>query len=156
MNIKLIAIGNRMPAWVNEGYREYARRLPRECRLNLTEIPLGQRVKSKTVERAVAEEGKRMLAELSAGEHVIALDVKGRSWSTEQLAGQFQQWMQEGRGISLLIGGPDGLSGPCLERAQQRWSLSPLTLPHALVRVLLAEQLYRAWTVMVGHPYHRA
>jgi len=156
MNISLIAIGTRMPEWVNEGYREYARRLPRECRLKLTEIPLGQRARSKTVERAVAEEGKRMLAEISPGEHVIALDVKGRNWSTEQLAVQFQQWMLEGRGISLLVGGPDGLSAPCLERAQQRWSLSPLTLPHALVRVLLAEQLYRAWTVTVGHPYHRA
>jgi 23S rRNA (pseudouridine1915-N3)-methyltransferase len=156
MNISLIAIGTRMPAWVNEGYREYARRLPRECRLKLTEIPLGQRARSKTVERAVAEEGKRMLAEISPGEHVIALDVKGRNWSTEQLAVQFQQWMLAGRGISLLVGGPDGLSAPCLERAQQRWSLSPLTLPHALVRVLLAEQLYRAWTVTVGHPYHRA
>ena len=156
MNISLIAIGTRMPAWVNEGYREYARRLPRECRLKLTEIPLGQRARSKTVERAVAEEGKRMLAEISPGEHVIALDVKGRNWSTEQLAVQFQQWMLAGSGISLLVGGPDGLSAPCLERAQQRWSLSPLTLPHALVRVLLAEQLYRAWTVTVGHPYHRA
>jgi 23S rRNA (pseudouridine1915-N3)-methyltransferase len=156
MNISLIAIGTRMPEWVNEGYREYARRLPRECRLKLTEIPLGQRARSKTVERAVAEEGKRMLAEISPGEHVIALDVKGRNWSTEQLAVQFQQWMLAGRGISLLVGGPDGLSAPCLERAQQRWSLSPLTLPHALVRVLLAEQLYRAWTLTVGHPYHRA
>jgi len=156
MNISLIAIGTRMPEWVNEGYREYVRRLPRECRLKLTEIPLGQRARSKTVERAVAEEGKRMLAEISPGEHVIALDVKGRNWSTEQLAVQFQQWMLAGRGISLLVGGPDGLSAPCLERAQQRWSLSPLTLPHALVRVLLAEQLYRAWTVTVGHPYHRA
>ena len=156
MKLSLIAIGTRMPEWVNEGYREYARRLPRECRLKLTEIPLGQRARSKTVERAVAEEGKRMLAEISPGEHVIALDVKGRNWSTEQLAVQFQQWMLAGRGISLLVGGPDGLSAPCLERAQQRWSLSPLTLPHALVRVLLAEQLYRAWTVTVGHPYHRA
>ena len=145
-----------MPVWVNEGYREYARRLPRECRLKLTEIPLGQRTRSKTVQRAVAEEGNRMLAEISPGENVIALDIKGRSWSTEQLAGEFQQWMQGGRGINLLVGGPDGLSATCLERAQQRWSLSPLTLPHPLVRVLLAEQLYRAWTVMVGHPYHRA
>ena len=145
-----------MPVWVNEGYREYARRLPRECRLKLTEIPLGQRTRSKTAQRAVAEEGKRMLAEVSHGEHVIALDVNGRSWSTEQLAGQFQQWTQGRRDINLLVGGPDGLSATCLERAQQRWSLSPLTLPHPLVRVLLAEQLYRAWTVMVGHPYHRA
>ena len=145
-----------MPAWVNEGYREYARRLPRECRLDLTEIPPGQRARSGNVERAVAEEGKRMLAELATGEHVIALDVEGHSWSTEQLASEFQRWMQRGRVIKLLVGGPDGLSAPCLDRAQQCWSLSPLTLPHTLVRVLVAEQLYRAWTVTVGHPYHRA
>jgi 23S rRNA (pseudouridine1915-N3)-methyltransferase len=97
-----------------------------------------------------------MLAEISPGQHVIALDVKGRSWTTEQLAGQLQRWLQDGRDVSLLVGGPDGLFAPCLEHAQQCWSLSPLTLPHALVRVLLAEQLYRAWTVTVGHPYHRA
>ena len=145
-----------MPAWVNEGYREYARRFPRECRLELTEIPPGQRARSGNVERAVAEEGKRMLAAVSADEHVIALDVKGRSWSTEQLASQFRQWMQDGGVIKLLVGGPDGLSVPCLERAQQHWSLSPLTLPHTLVRILIAEQLYRAWTVSIGHPYHRA
>jgi 23S rRNA (pseudouridine1915-N3)-methyltransferase len=156
MNINLIAVGTRMPAWVKEGYQEYARRLPRECRLNLTEIRLGQRGGSKNPERAVAEEGKRMLAEIAPGQHVIALDVKGHSWTTEQLAGQLQRWLQDGRDVSLLVGGPDGLFAPCLERAQQCWSLSPLTLPHALVRVLLAEQLYRAWTVTVGHPYHRA
>ncbi len=156
MNINLIAVGTRMPAWVNEGYREYARRFPRECRLKLTEIPSGQRVRSGTVERAVSEEGKRMLAELVPRQRVIALDVNGRSWSTAQLAGQFGQWMQQGQDVSLLVGGPDGLSLSCLERAEQRWSLSPLTLPHPLVRVVLAEQLYRAWTIMVGHPYHRA
>ncbi len=156
MNINLIAVGTRMPAWVNEGYREYARRFPRECRLKLTEIPSGQRVRSGTVERAVSEEGKRMLAELVPRQRVIALDVNGRSWSTAQLAGQFHQWMQQGQDVSLLVGGPDGLSLSCLERAEQRWSLSPLTLPHPLVRVVLAEQLYRAWTIMVGHPYHRA
>ncbi len=156
MNINLIAVGTRMPAWVNEGYREYARRFPRECRLKLTEIPSGQRVRSGTVERAVSEEGKRMLAELVPRQRVIALDVNGRSWSTPQLAGQFHQWMQQGQDVSLLVGGPDGLSLSCLERAEQRWSLSPLTLPHPLVRVVLAEQLYRAWTIMVGHPYHRA
>ena len=156
MRISLIAVGNRMPAWVNEGYREYARRLPHECRLELTEIPSGQRPRSGNVDRAVVEEGKRMLAEVSTGEHVIALDVKGRSWSTDQLASQFQRWMQDGLVIKLLVGGPDGLSASCLERAQQRWSLSPLTLPHALVRILVAEQLYRAWTMSIGHPYHRA
>jgi 23S rRNA (pseudouridine1915-N3)-methyltransferase len=156
MNINLIAVGTRMPAWVNDGYREYARRLPRECSLSLTEIPLGQRAKSSAVERAIAEEGARMLAAIPANQRVIALDVKGRSWSTEQLAGQLGLWMQDGRNVSLLVGGPDGLSADCLVRAEQRWSLSPLTLPHPLVRVLLAEQLYRAWTVTTGHPYHRA
>ncbi len=156
MNINLIAIGTRVPSWVREGYQEYARRLPRECRLNLTEIPAAQRSASRNADRAVAEEGKRMLAAISPGQHVIALEVGGRSWSTEQLAVQLQHWLMDGRDVSLLVGGPDGLFAPCLERAQQRWSLSPLTLPHALVRILLAEQLYRAWTMTLGHPYHRA
>ncbi len=156
MDINLIAVGTRMPAWVNDAYQQYARRLPRECRLNLTEISLGQRSKSGAVERAVAEEGKRMLAAISSDRHVVALDIDGDSWSTEQLSRQLESWMRDGRNISLLVGGPDGLSRPCLDRAQQRWSLSPLTLPHPLVRVLLAEQLYRAWSVTSGHPYHRS
>jgi 23S rRNA (pseudouridine1915-N3)-methyltransferase len=155
MQINLIAVGTRMPSWVDDGYREYARRLPRECRLNLTEIALGQRAKSKPPDSAVSEEGKRMLAAIPSDQRVIALDVKGSGWSTGQLATQLQRWMQDGRDVSLLVGGPDGLSRACLERAEQRWSLSPLTLPHALVRVLLAEQIYRAWTISTGHPYHR-
>lgn len=145
-----------MPAWVGEGYKEYARRLPRECGLVLKEVPLAHRSKSQPVERAVNEEGKRMLAVLSDRQQVIALDVKGRNWSTEQLAQQMDNWMQDGRDISLLVGGPDGLAAECLQRAGQTWSLSPLTLPHPLVRVLLAEQLYRAWSLNSGHPYHRA
>jgi 23S rRNA (pseudouridine1915-N3)-methyltransferase len=156
MDINLIAVGTRMPAWVQDGYNEYARRLPRECSLRLAEVSLGKRTRSRPVEGAVAEEGKRMLASLSPGDRVIALDVKGRNWSTEQLADQLQSWMQEGRDVSLLVGGPDGLSASCLELAEHRWSLSPLTLPHPLVRILLAEQLYRAWTVTTGHPYHRS
>ena len=99
---------------------------------------------------------KRMLAAISSAQHVIALDINGQSWSTEQLSRKLESWLQEGRNISLLVGGPDGLARPCLERAQQSWSLSPLTLPHPLVRVLLAEQLYRAWSVISGHPYHRS
>ena len=156
MDIKLIAVGTRMPAWVTEGYREYARRLPHECTLHLTEIPLGQRSRSASVARAVAEEGRRILAATAAGQHVIALDVGGRSWSTAQLAEQLASWLQDGRDVALLVGGPDGLAADCLQRAEQRWSLSPLTLPHPLVRVLLAEQLYRAWSMISGHPYHRA
>ena len=156
MDIKLIAVGTRMPAWVSEGYREYARRLPRECSLSLTEIPLGQRSRSGSVQRAVGEEGRRMLAATGAGRRVIALDIGGRSWSTGQLAEQLALWLQDGRDIALLVGGPDGLAPDCLQRAEQRWSLSPLTLPHPLVRVMLAEQLYRAWSIISGHPYHRA
>lgn len=156
MQINLITVGTRMPNWVDEGYREYARRMPRECSLVLNEIPLAQRSKSQAVERAVKDEGKRMLAALSERQLVVALDVKGRSWSTEQLAQQLDGWMQDGRDISLLVGGPDGLATECLQRAGQTWSLSALTLPHPLVRVLLAEQLYRAWSLNSGHPYHRA
>ncbi|MDT8388740.1 MAG: 23S rRNA (pseudouridine(1915)-N(3))-methyltransferase RlmH [Thiogranum sp.] len=156
MEINLIAVGTRMPAWVEEGYREYARRMPRECSLALTEIPLAQRSKSTPVARAMASEGQRMLDAVGADRRVIALDVKGAGWSTEQLAAQLQAWLQDGRNLALLVGGPDGLAPACLARAEQRWSLSPLTLPHPLVRVLLAEQLYRAWTVNSGHPYHRA
>ena len=156
MQINLVAVGTRMPAWVNDGYQEYARRLPHECVLKLTEIPLAQRARATPVARAVAEEGKRMLAAVAPQQLAVALDVKGRAWSTEQLAEQLQSWMQDGRNLSLLVGGPDGLAPACLERAEQRWSLSTLTLPHPLVRVLLAEQLYRAWTVLNGHPYHRS
>lgn len=145
-----------MPSWVNEGYQEYARRLPRECRLKLTEIPLGQRARSTPVERAVNEEGKRMLAATAPSQRVIAMDVQGRCWSTDQLSDALASWLQDGRDVSLLVGGPDGLSSACLERAELRWSLSALTLPHPLVRVLLAEQLYRAWTVISNHPYHRS
>jgi len=156
MQIRLIAAGSRMPGWVSEGFREYARRMPRECALALTEIPLGRRGKSQPVERAIDEEGRRMLSAVGERQRVIAMDVAGRGWSTEQLAGQLRGWLQDGRDLSLLIGGPDGLAADCLARAEQRWSLSPLTLPHPLVRVLLAEQLYRAWTLVSGHPYHRS
>jgi 23S rRNA (pseudouridine1915-N3)-methyltransferase len=156
MQINLIAVGTRMPAWINEGYHEYARRLPREFSLKLTEITLGRRSKSQPLERAINEEGRRMLTATAGSQHVVALDIKGRGWSTEDLAGQMHDWMQNGRDVSLLVGGPDGLADECLARARQRWSLSPLTLPHPLVRVLLAEQLYRAWTLLSGHPYHRS
>lgn len=156
MQINLIAVGTRMPGWVSDGYNEYARRMPRECALTLTEIPPGQRSKAQPVARAVQEEGRRMLAALGERQRVIALDVAGRAWSTQQLAAAMRDWLQGGADVSLLVGGPDGLSADCLARAGQRWSLSPLTLPHPLVRVLLAEQLYRAWSLVNGHPYHRA
>ena len=156
MHIYLIAVGTRMPAWVTSGYEEYARRLPRECSLKLIEIPLSKRRKTQSAEKNRQEEGRVMLAAVPDGATLIALDVRGKTWSTEVLATRLQDWLQAGRNIALLVGGPDGLAGECLSRADLRWSLSALTLPHALVRVLLAEQLYRAWTVIQGHPYHRA
>jgi len=152
MQIHLIAVGTRMPGWVSDGYSEYARRLPRECSLNLTEIPLAQRSKSQPVSRAIEDEGKRMQAAIGANHRVVALEVKGRDWSTEQLAEQLKDWMQDGRDVSLLVGGPDGQADNCLQAAGQRWSLSPLTLPHPLVRVILAEPLSRAWSLTAVHP----
>ena len=155
MHIYLIAIGQRMDAWVNQGYQEFAKRLPPECSLHLKEIPAGKRSKNADIARILQQEGERMLAAIPAGTRVIALDVEGKPWSTPQLAQQLQQWLQSGQDVALLVGGPEGLAPQCYERAQQRWSLSALTLPHPLVRVVLAEQLYRAWTLIKGHPYHR-
>lgn len=158
MKVRIIAAGGRMPAWVQEGYAEYAKRLPRELALEMVEIPLGQRGQKNSpalIEKARQKEGEAMLAALGPRDHLVALDVKGKPWSTEQLSEQLQGWQMQGENVSLLIGGPDGLSADCLSRAHQRWSLSPLTLPHPLVRVLLAEQIYRAWTLLAGHPYHK-
>jgi 23S rRNA (pseudouridine1915-N3)-methyltransferase len=156
MRIHLLAAGMRQPAWINAGYEQYARRLPPECRLQLREIPLSAARKRDDVLRAVSDEGRKMLAALPNGAGVVALEVNGRSFSSAALARQLNRWLQGGRDVALLIGGPDGLAADCLKRAELKWSLSPLTLPHGLVRVLVAEQLYRAWTILKGHPYHRA
>ena len=156
MNIHFICVGTRMPRWVQEGYSDYARRMPAECALNLVEIPPGRRGKGMDTARAVREEGEKMLRVIPRDSRVVALDVGGRAWSTEQLAEQLAGWLGAGRDPCLLVGGPDGLAEQCLKRAQQRWSLSLLTLPHSLVRVVAAEQIYRAWSILRGHPYHRA
>lgn len=156
MHIHLIAVGTRMPGWVTEGYREYARRLPPECALRLIEIPPCKRSKTLSTALIREQEGRQLLAAIPKQAMVIAMDVTGKAWSTETLASRLQDWLQDGRDIALLVGGADGLSQACLERADLRWSLSAHTLPHALVRVVIAEQLYRAWTVRSGHPYHRA
>lgn len=145
-----------MPAWVNTAYLEYAKRLPAECQLRLVEIPLGRRGKGLAPARAVAEEGERMLQAIPTGARVLGLDVVGESWSTAELARRLLAWLAQGRDLALLVGGPEGLAAACLNRCEGRWSLSPLTFPHALVRVILAEQLYRAWSLLHGHPYHRA
>lgn len=156
MRIHLLAAGTRQSAWINAGFNEYAQRLPPECRLQLREIRLSAARRGADVARAITDEGKKMLAALPHGAEVVALDVRGRSFSSESLAKQLNHWLQAGRDLALLIGGPDGLAPECLQRAALKWSLSPLTLPHGLVRVLVAEQLYRAWTILKGHPYHKA
>lgn len=145
-----------MPEWIEKGYTEYARRLPRECALRLLEIPPGQRGSHADVARIVRAEGERLLAAVPAGSRVIALDERGQEWSTMELAGRLSGWLGEGRDVSLLVGGPDGLDAACRARADPLWSLSRLTLPHPLVRVVVAEQIYRAWSLLHNHPYHRA
>jgi 23S rRNA (pseudouridine1915-N3)-methyltransferase len=156
MKLNLLAVGTKMPSWVSEGYMEYAKRMPRDTSLQLHEIAPAKRGKSGSAEQWMREEGQRILAAIPKDHHVVALDVKGKPWTTEQLAEQLKSWQFDGRDVSLIVGGPDGLSSECLQRADQKWSLSALTLPHPLVRIVLSEQLYRAWTVLQNHPYHRA
>ncbi|WP_455198023.1 23S rRNA (pseudouridine(1915)-N(3))-methyltransferase RlmH [Kaarinaea lacus] len=155
MRIVLIAVGSKMPAWVTQGYEEYARRMPPECGLHLVEIPAGRRGKNADLSRIMEQEGTQMLAAIPNGAKVIAMDVKGRAWSTEELARQMEGWRNDGRDIALLVGGPEGLAPQCLEQSDQLWSLSTMTLPHPLVRIVIAEQLYRAWSIISNHPYHR-
>jgi 23S rRNA (pseudouridine1915-N3)-methyltransferase len=155
MRLGIITVGSKMPDWVERGVNEYSKRLPREVGLSWREIPLARRGKDANAEQLREREGELILKAIPNGDRVIALDVRGKSWSTEQLAGQMRDWQMSGENFSLLIGGPDGLSSACLKRADRRWSLSDLTLPHPLVRIVLAEQLYRAWTITVNHPYHR-
>jgi 23S rRNA (pseudouridine1915-N3)-methyltransferase len=156
MQIHLLAVGEKMPHWVREGFDEFARRLPPECALRLVEIAPGRRGKGADLARAIRQEGERMLAALPKGARVVALEVEGRAWRTEQLAERLAGWLAGGQDLALLVGGPEGLAPACRARADERWSLSPLTLPHMLVRILIAEQLYRAWSILQGHPYHRA
>lgn len=155
MHIHLIAAGSRMPGWVQDGFKEYAKRLPKECALYLKEIPLRRRGKEGDTSRQIEAEGIQMTAAIPQDFYVIALDQGGQQWSTEELARHLARWLHQGQDLALLIGGPEGLAPVCLERAAIRWSLSRLTFPHPLVRVIVAEQLYRAWSLLQGHPYHR-
>lgn len=156
MKCRLIAAGTRLPDWVNAGFQDYQRRLRTPIELELLEIPIATRRSGENPRPAVAREGSTMLAAIRPDDYVVALEVGGKAMSTEQVSVWLARRMQEGRSLALLIGGPDGLAPECLNRADQRWSLSPLTLPHALVRVVVAEQLYRAMSLLAGHPYHRA
>ncbi|GAB3285412.1 23S rRNA (pseudouridine(1915)-N(3))-methyltransferase RlmH [Parahaliea aestuarii] len=155
MRLSIVCVGGKMPAWVDAGVGEYEMRLPRELNLQWKEIPLARRGRDSKPEQLRQAEGEQILKAIPESDRVIALDVQGKSWSTPELAQQLSGWQMSGDNYSLVIGGPDGLAPQCLERAERRWSLGPLTLPHPLVRIVLAEQLYRAWTITVNHPYHR-
>ncbi|TLY48296.1 MAG: 23S rRNA (pseudouridine(1915)-N(3))-methyltransferase RlmH [Gammaproteobacteria bacterium] len=155
MIIHLIAVGTKCTRWAKTGFQDYQKRLPVECKLNLMPIPLSKRSKNSEIFKHIAEEEKKILAAIPKRSRIIALDVQGQMWNTQQLAQSLQQWQLERQDVSLLIGGPDGLGDNCRKKAEHIWSLSPLTLPHALVRIVVAEQLYRAWSLLNNHPYHR-
>ncbi len=155
MRLTVLAVGTRMPAWVDLAVAEYSKRLPPEIKLSLQPLPMAQRGKGVTAARAMAQEALAFRKAIPQRDKIIVLDMAGSSWSTEQLAGKLAEWQMSAHNYSLLIGGPDGLHPDLLRVAHARWSLSALTLPHPLVRVILVEQLYRAWTINARHPYHR-
>jgi len=156
MRVNLICVGKKMPGWVSQGYEEYAKRLNKDCQLNLIEIDMAKRGKTSTPQKYKAEEAKKILSVLPKGSYLVSLDVKGQQPSTEKLSERIDQWMHLGRDISILIGGPDGIDEALLSDSDEKISLSNLTFPHPLVRVILAEQIYRAWSLLNNHPYHRA
>lgn len=156
MHFTLYAIGKSMPSWVQNGFQDYAKRFPPEFHFQLVEIEAAKRHKNAEITRLIDEEGERMLAVIPKHSYVVALDIKGKEWDTETLAKELKEWQLVGGTVSFMIGGADGLSSACLKRADVHWSLSNLTFPHALVRIIVAEQLYRAWSLLKGHPYHRA
>ena len=156
LRLALITASNRQPELVDHGADDYAKRLRGRCTLEIKSVPLARRTATTPVERSIHDEGERMLALVPQGAHAVVLLETGKPWSTKDLAAKLEGWMQRGAPVSFLVGGPDGLSPDCVARANERWSLSNLTLPHGLVRVVVAEALYRAWSVLENHPYHRA
>lgn len=156
MRLLLVAVGRKMPAWVVDGYTEYARRMPPHLGLELKEVDPAPRKANTSIEAIHRIEADRIRAVVPQSAHKVALDVKGKMWSTEKLSQRLQAWQFLGQDVALLIGGADGIAPDLLGASNERWSLGPLTLPHPLVRVVLAEQLYRASTILSGHPYHRA
>lgn len=156
MKARLIATGERAPAWVAQGFAEYQKRLSHWLPLDLIEIEPGLRGKGRDAQRAIDDEGRRVLAAIPKNCHVVALEVTGKQHSSEQLAQRMEHWRGQGRDLAFLIGGPEGHASEVLAGANETWSLGPLTLPHMLARLLVAEQLYRAAAMLANHPYHRA
>lgn len=156
MRLLVLSISGRQPNWIDAGWLEYAKRLRAPLRLELIELPLARRSTTVPTQRAIEHEGERLLAAVPRDARVVALDERGEMWSTRDLAERVKRWQQSGAPVCFLIGGPDGLAARCIERADASWALSRLTLPHGLVRVVVAEALYRAASVLEGRPYHRA
>ena len=155
MQLIVAAVGHKMPAWIEAGFQEYAKRIPPECRLVLKEIKPIERSSGKNAETVMAQERIRIEAALPKGGRVIALDEHGAHMTTVQLSQQLSIWQQQGGDVSFVIGGADGLDAEFKKNADMLLRLSNMTLPHGLVRVILAEQLYRAWSILRNHPYHR-
>ena len=156
MHIRLLAVGERQPAWVDEAFQSYTGRFPPEWKFRLDVIATARRSKSEDARRAIESEGEQLLTRIAADEQVVLLDERGRQPGSQDLAGKLSAWQTDGRDLCFIIGGPDGVSDSCRRRAGFVWSLSNLTLPHGLARVMFAEQMYRAWSLLAGHPYHRA
>ncbi|MFS2116399.1 23S rRNA (pseudouridine(1915)-N(3))-methyltransferase RlmH [Herbaspirillum frisingense] len=156
MQLVIAAVGHKMPAWIETGFQEYAKRMPPECRIILKEIKPVERSGSRTAETVMAQEREKIEAALPKGARVIALDERGRDWTSVQLSQQLVQWQQNGRDVAFVIGGADGLDPGFKAGADTLIRISSMTLPHGMVRVMLAEQLYRAWSITQNHPYHRA
>ena len=144
-----------MPGWVKEGYAEFSKRMPPELPINLIEITPSTRNKSTPVEKNIKEEGERIQASIPDHSKIIALDERGKNFSSIDLSKKMEDWLPQGQDISIIIGGADGIDKSIKQKADEQWSLSSLTMPHALARVFIAEQLYRAWSILHGHPYHR-
>ncbi len=156
MQLTILAVGHKMPTWIESGFTEYSKRMPAECRINLKEIKAVERSGSKTAQTVMAQERVKIEAAIPRQTRIIALDEHGRDLTTMQLANLLTQWQQEGGDTCFVIGGADGLDAEFKARANLQIRLSSLTLPHGMVRVVLAEQLYRAWSITQNHPYHRS
>ena len=155
MHIRLIAVGDRQPGWVDDAVKIYTARFPREWQFKIEQVATARRSKNNKSDQAMEAESAQILSRIRKTEQVILLDERGKQMTSQQLAGKLGDWQSDGRDLCFVIGGPDGVAPSCRERADSSWSLSQLTLPHGLARVLFAEQMYRAWSLQTGHPYHR-